>query len=246
MKDERRQRRFILLLFEARRPAMSVLIGLLLSGVGPADAGAFPKRVQKAALAATARVTNVTQGTQGSGAILKKSGPFVYVLTANHVLEGGKTFEVAVYSPRSRPRPSATYRAIKVLARSVVADLAVLRVSTADAVPGTAPVCPARLIPELKNVAALTVGCEGGKAPTCAMETVVGKRRLRKPGARATAYYWETKRPPLRGRSGGPLFDRRGFLIGLASGAGDGKGYYSHAEEVHAFLRSNGLRWLTR
>jgi hypothetical protein len=55
---------------------------------------------------------------------------------------------------------------------------------------------------------------------------------------------WQTEKTPARGRSGGPLLDRRGLLIGLDSGAGDGKGYYVHVEELHAFLKRNGLDWL--
>jgi hypothetical protein len=30
----------------------------------------------------------------------------------------------------------------------------------------------------------------------------------------------------------------------VASGVGDAKGYYAHAEEVHAFLKRNALEWL--
>ena len=40
------------------------------------------------------------------------------------------------------------------------------------------------------------------------------------------------------------MLDRSGRLVGVASGLGDGKGYYTHVEEVHAFLKRNGLEWL--
>jgi S1-C subfamily serine protease len=73
---------------------------------------------------------------------------------------------------------------------------------------------------------------------------VRGPRKVRKPGEREAARYWETAAPPAGGRSGGPLLDRAGRVIGVASGAGDGRGYYAHAEEVHRFLRQNGLKWL--
>jgi hypothetical protein len=33
-------------------------------------------------------------------------------------------------------------------------------------------------------------------------------------------------------------------VIGVASGHDGTRGYYVHADEVHAFLRENGLRWL--
>jgi trypsin len=67
---------------------------------------------------------------------------------------------------------------------------------------------------------------------------------VRKPGANTSVLCWETAKTPAKGRSGGPLVDRRGYLIGVDSGAGDGKGYYIHIEEVHAFLKRNGLSWL--
>jgi hypothetical protein len=33
-------------------------------------------------------------------------------------------------------------------------------------------------------------------------------------------------------------------LLGVASGVGDAKGCYTHAEEVYAFLKRSALEWL--
>jgi hypothetical protein len=34
-------------------------------------------------------------------------------------------------------------------------------------------------------------------------------------------------------------------VVGVDIGAGDGKGYFVHVEEIHAFLKKNGLEWLS-
>jgi S1-C subfamily serine protease len=47
-----------------------------------------------------------------------------------------------------------------------------------------------------------------------------------------------------KGRSGGPLIDQRGFVIGICSGTSDGKGYFTHTHEIHRFLKQNAFDWL--
>ena len=84
----------------------------------------------------------------------------------------------------------------------------------------------------------------GAAAPTVLVEAVKRKVLLRRPGDTKSTWCWETQRRPERGRSGGPLLDEAGRVIGLASGH-DGKcGYYTHAEEIHRFLKRNALDWL--
>jgi len=159
-------------------------------------------------------------------------------------VDGAKQVEVATFTSESHPKAAAVYRKVEVIAQSASSDLAVLRLTTRDEMPGSVVVCPATKVPNGKDFAALSVGCEGGRAPTCAVETVKGKREVRKPGADATLSCWETANAPDKGRSGGPLLDRNGYLIGVDSGTGDGKGYYVHGDVLHTFLRRNGLKWL--
>jgi S1-C subfamily serine protease len=207
------------------------------------DSKDFPKEAQVRAVTATVRVVNTAKGTEGSGVLLKRNGPLVYVLTASHVVDGAKRLEVTTYSADSHPRPAAVYRTAEVIAQAAGPDLAVLRLTTKDDMPGSVPVCPPSRIPEGKDFVALSVGCDGG-APAAALEDVKARRRVRRPGADAAVVCWETAKAPAKGRSGGPLLDRNGYLIGVESGAGDDKGYYVHVEEVHAFLKRNGLTWL--
>jgi hypothetical protein len=208
------------------------------------DSKEFPKDSQVRAFTATVRIYNVTKEVAGSGVLLKRNGPLVYVLTANHVVDGAKRLEVSTFTAESHPKAAAVYRTTDILAQSAEADLAVVRLTTRDEMPGSVIICPASRVPDAKDFVALSVGCGRGESPDCALEDVKGRRRVRKPGAAASVLTWETARAPAKGRSGGPLIDRQGFLIGVDSGASDGKGYYTHVEEVHTFLRRNGLEWL--
>lgn len=208
------------------------------------DSADFSRARQEAAVTATVRVVNVTTDAEGCGALVGRGGPFVYVLTANHVVDGAEELAVTTFSARSYPKPANVSRSARVLARDEAADLAVLRLPAADAPPGCLKICPPGRVPRGSGFAGLSVGCTGDEPPACRLETVRGKRKVRKPGVDGSAWYWETGREPAKGRSGGPLLDKGGYLVGVCSGASAGKGYYSHPEEVQRFLKQNGLRWL--
>lgn len=209
-----------------------------------ADVPEFTKDARDRAVAATVRVTNLTRNIGGSGVLLQRNGPVVYVLTANHVVDGAKRLEILTFASGSPARAATAYHTAEVIAQSPEVDLAIVRFSTSDQMPGAAAICPPSRLPEEKGFAALSVGCAGGDPPTSVLEDVQAKRRVRRRDAPNIALYWETDRAPEEGRSGGPLLDRGGYLIGIDSGANEGKGYYIHAEEIHAFLRRHGLKWL--
>jgi S1-C subfamily serine protease len=229
------------------RLAVMVAYALLLLAAGPADpagAGAFSKEAQESALQATVRVGNLTRKTAGTGAVVGQSGPYVYVLTAGHLMDKTDQLEVATFSARSYPKPERVYRAAEVVAHARDKDLAVIRITTSDKMPGLVRVCPPGQLPRDKSFPVLTVGCSNRKVPTCLTDAVSDRKRARRPGVDGAVLYWETADRPDPGRSGGPLVDRHGRLIGVCSGANDGRGYYCHAEEIHQFLRRHGLRWL--
>jgi hypothetical protein len=119
----------------------------------------------------------------------------------------------------------------------------VIRLATTDKMPGALPLCPPKKVLEDKDFPGLSAGCGDGKAPVCQVETVHGKKKVRRPNEDATIV-WETTAAPTKGCSGGPLLDKRGLVISVASGANDGKGYYVHIDEIHHFLKKNGLNWL--
>jgi hypothetical protein len=226
---------------------MTATLLLLLAAPGEikvADSKDFPAEAQVAAVVATVRVKNAALNAEGSGVIVGRSGPVVYILTAAHNVEKADRLQVSTFSKDSYPRPENVYAAAEVVARWKEQDVAVLRLVTADAMPGTARVCPPRLVPTGKDFPGLTVGCGKTEVLSCLADTVREKKLVRRPGVEGTAVVWELTGAPQEGRSGGPLLDKRGYLLGVCSGGGGGKSYYCHVEVIHRFLKRNALDWL--
>ena len=72
--------------------------------------------------------------------------------------------------------------------------------------------------------------------------TVLAQR----PGEPIAARFWCGSRKPIRGESGGPLMNSSGQLFGLCSGAQGEQGFYCHLDDIHDFLRVNGLKSLLK
>jgi S1-C subfamily serine protease len=215
---------------------------LVPGGIDTVPSPDFSKDQQVAAVVATVRVVNPARERTGSGVVIGSEGPFVYVLTVAHVVARAEGLEVHTFSATSYPEPAHVYDAARVVARAGgLDDLALVRVLMRDRPPGTVRVCPPRLLPTEKALPVLTVGCAEGEAPTCAIDTATRKRVRR---GNDTGELWEMKHKPDPGRSGGPLIDRRGWLLGVGSGANNDKGYGCTVEAIHAFLKENGYRTL--
>jgi S1-C subfamily serine protease len=202
----------------------------------------FDKEQQKAAVLATVRVVNSRAKAEGSGVVISQSRGFLYVLTAHHLVGDAEQVEVSFYSAKSYPKPDRQVRTAPVIARAKDPDLALIRIETA--VPAAVlRVCPKDAVPADQDFPVLSVGCDGGP-PNCALDRVGEKKRVRRGREDAATLVWEVASAPAQGRSGGPLVDRRGHVIGVCSGASDGKGYYSHPDEIHRFLKQSGYKWL--
>jgi hypothetical protein len=222
-----------------------LLLTVVLLVPGQADAKEVSKEQRAAALGATVRLVNVAGRCEGSGAVVGRGGPHVYVITAAHVVDGADKVEIHTYSAASPPEEKGVYKSGEVVARTKDArDLALVRLATRDEMPGRLRVCPPRRVPAERGFAALSVGCSDGKAPSGRDETVAGKKLIRRPDDKEAVLAWEAKERPTAGRSGGPLVDARGYLLGVCSGAGGREGYYCHADVIHGFLKENGFRWL--
>ena len=210
----------------------------------------FSEPLQQTALAATVRIVNTAGRSLGSGAIIAWRDPFVYVLTAYHLVPNIKRVEVQTYSMESYPEPAGVYSYATVVANSESADLAVIRFSTPDPMPKPLPMVPLKLVPrnplsQENRLPVLTVGYDDQEsAPSCIATNVIDTKRVRRTAGDAAVMVWEVARESSSGRSGGPLIDQRGFVLGIASGIAEGKGYFAHAEEIHRFLEKNGLQGL--
>ena len=208
----------------------------------PAD---FPEALQVRALTATVRVSNPGKKIEGSGVIVGRTGTFVYVLTAHHVVAGADGVEISVFAEKNDAKAHKVYRNGRVVAKSAdLRDLALVRVLADDKLLPNLPICPVEGMPKEDVVSTLATGCSAGQGPTAIVHDAVGKKKVRKKADAESAYFWETAGTVAKGRSGGPLVDKRGFVIGICSGTSDGAGYYTHIQEIHHFLKENVFDWL--
>ena len=218
---------------------------LLPAQIEATDSADFPKKLQIRAVTATVRIHNRATKIEGSGVIVGKQGPFVYILTAHHIVQGADQLEIGVFSEQSYPKPAAVYRGAKVVAKAAdIRDLALVRIVSDDKTVGVLPLCTREQNPKGDSFPALALGCALGQAPTGQINKVVAKKKIRPKGAGDPAYFWEWNDAVAKGRSGGPLIDKRGYVVGICSGTSDGKGYFTHPQEIHRFLKENVFDWL--
>ncbi|MCY2986262.1 MAG: trypsin-like peptidase domain-containing protein [Planctomycetota bacterium] len=204
----------------------------------------FPRPIRNAATEATVRIANPTQSSLGSGVLIGSRGPFAYILTADHIVQQAGSMEFDTFDQAGRLQAGSAVRVAEVLARSARVDLALLRIPNSERLPEVLRVCPPSLIPGAGRFPGLTVGCSGDEAPTAALVTVTEKRLVRRQAGGESAWVWQVDGETAKGRSGGPMVDRRGYVLGVGSGVSDGKGFYCHTAEIHRFLKENGLKWL--
>jgi S1-C subfamily serine protease len=224
--------------------SICLLMLLTLGQNGQVESKDFSKDAQTVALRATVKVVNLTKNREASAVIIKQEAKFVYFLTAAHAARVGDKLEIHTFTAESYPNPAEKYKSAEVLASDKERDIAVIRLLTTDTMPGVLPLCPVKKVPDDKDFPGLSIGCGGGKAPLCQIETVRRKVKAQRPGEKDTTLVWEIAEAPANGRSGGPLVDQRGLVIGVASGANDGQGYYVHIDEIHRFMKKNRLERL--
>jgi S1-C subfamily serine protease len=210
-----------------------------------AESHEFTKDQQVSATLATVRIRNVAGGREGSGILIGRRGASVYILTAQHLVQGGDRFEVAVFATETYPRPRKVYPSAELAAEvRGIGDLALLRLTTPDDMPKHLRICPAARVPKEMPFSALTAGCDSGKAPTAIVEKRVEKKLAQRREGEEKATFWEVPAEYPQGRSGGPILDKQGYLLGVCSGTNRDKTYFIHVEDIHQFLIRHGFRWL--
>lgn len=93
-----------------------------------------------------------------------------------------------------------------------------------------------------EGAAVLTIGCSGGEDPTPERTTITKLNRYLGPDN------IEVDRRPVRGRSGGGLFDRDGRLVGVCNAEvpESNKGLYAGLAAIHDLLDESNLATLYR
>jgi S1-C subfamily serine protease len=205
----------------------------------------FPKSLQMRAVAATVRIANRSERTEGTGVIIGDKDGAIYILTAAHLADSRDRLEISTFSEKSYPLPMKTYDKVEVVLRvRDIRDVALIRIASTDRAPALMPFCPAQRLPGGGPFEALSVGCGASKTPMCMLEKVSKEKKIRRPPGRETARFWEVEVQQAPGRSGGPLLDKDGCLIGLASGISEGRGYFTHAAEIQNWLKKSKFKFL--
>ena len=195
------------------------------------------------AIAACPLVVIDDQASFGTAVVVGHKDGFAYLLTAAHVIEGTRDREFRFFTRDSYPRPARTVKGGNVLLRSQKPDFALVQVKVGD-----------DRLPELKLAGpgqrpkrfpfeAVSVGCPFGGWPQARAETVSAKL-LKRPNDVPEAFFWQTAAPPEKGRSGGPLLDAQGRVIGVCAATQDDRGYFTHLDEILAGLKRAKHEWL--
>jgi S1-C subfamily serine protease len=203
----------------------------------------FPADLRSRALAATVRVHCPAKNSAGSGAVVGRTGGFAYVLTAEHIVGDSEGVEITSFSEKGGPQ---TYRECRIVARSGdLRDLVLIRVQTdANADLRVLSICPSGEMPKAEDIGGLALGCSEGREPSSTAYSALNKKSVRQKGAAGSAYFWESAGTIAKGRSGGPIIDKRGLIVGVCSCTSEGKGYYTHIHEIARFLKQNRFDWL--
>jgi S1-C subfamily serine protease len=185
----------------------------------------------------------VPGNASGTGVVIGTKDGYAYLLTAAHVIGD---FDAIIITFTSRSRyPTANWHQsnVKVLARWPDPDVALLRFPLGEQRVSVLPLAPAWQRPKAFPVKARSIGVGTDPAATPHAETIQGKEFVTRSG-KQLALFWRTEDTPEAGRSGGPLLDGKGQVIGLAAATSGGRGYYAHHDEILAGLKRAGEGWL--
>jgi hypothetical protein len=203
----------------------------------------FSAAMQKRVADAVVRVTGGA-GVSGTGIVIGTKGPHYFILTAQHVIEGKGDLRIDHFHYAQGDDSGdirSVFHGVEVVRSSKLADLALLRVHVKNSgyLPLPIRICPPSLRP-VPAFAAFTLGCD---TPTPSIQLTHVTDTHRALGLNGTQ--WLIADRTAHGRSGGPLVDERGMLVGLASRFGpENRGVYQGLDEIYTLCDDAGMTWL--
>lgn len=197
-------------------------------------------------LAATVRV--IAAGDAATGVVIAEKDGTAYILTAAHVIKNDHEVRMMTFTYPGNGEPAKEkqrFDSLQVVAVEPDQDLAVLKLEVGEGKNAIHldRICLATKVPN-EDFPARSVGCTNRENPTLRSEHVDRSPILIKTNDKRVQV-WECRDATLPGRSGGPLVDSKGHLIGICSGAQSGKGYYIHLKEIISILQKADLGWIS-
>ncbi|CAN5613371.1 hypothetical protein BH11PLA2_BH11PLA2_46070 [soil metagenome] len=225
---------------------VSLFVSAQSDGTPLAKSAKFSDEFQWKATEASIRLgVRFGEGSMGSAIAIANKDNFTWALTAYHVVRESSQIDAQFYGKAKYPAHLRSQNGVSVVARNPTIDVALIKIPMAADVeaPTVLPLLPPGQRPKQFPVPVLAVGCDDGFSPKCFGDQILSKRLIRRPESQI-AFFWETESPPREGRSGGGLIDEKGNVIGICSARQDGRGSYTHLDEIHAWLKKEGQEWL--
>jgi S1-C subfamily serine protease len=190
---------------------------------------------------------SVPRTANGTGVIIGTKDGYAFLLTAAHVIGDYPATAVSldVTSPASYPKPAWYPGKANLLGRWPDPDIALISFPLEGRTVSVLPLAPAWRRPKTFPQTGRSIGIGLGKdsIPTARAEVIRARDFIARDG-KQSAFFWQTDAPPQPGRSGGPLLDGQGRVIGIAVAKGGDRGYYAHHDEIVAALKRAGHGWL--